>query len=430
MSEGSESSLEIDQIETSALGPEKVVVRIVGRWRGRRRASDERAFLVVESDGRRHRFPAMPEPRRSRFGRPGQWGASFAVPAWLEPRLGREMSLWVGNSAVALPTLGSEGAEQPVESSSETADPGEAAAVAVAEDSRPAEVPASDPAAPETLPEVAPEAAPQPASEPAPESTADDEPAVEAQPAAAEPEMKSQGDAKRGPGAKREAGPKPPRAARSVAADSTVTALRAELKERAASEARLRGELAGSRAELQVRATRQDELEATQGELRAELEKLAKLVEQEGSRRADVESRAVVLAAEVADLQAQVADLQSQVGDLESGREQAIAELTEARTAAERERSGRAAAEERCAALETDLELVRAELAHSLVAHEAADGEAAGLRSELERLGAELAAVRGLADSGTGLADAQSLLEEARALSSRLRERGAEASEG
>jgi chromosome segregation ATPase len=134
------------------------------------------------------------------------------------------------------------------------------------------------------------------------------------------------------------------------------------------------------RAEVDVRTTRQQQLEATQGELRAELGQLAGLVEQEGSRRADVESRAVVLAAEVADLQAQLGDLES------------------------------------------ELDQVRAELAQTVVAREAADGEVIGLRSEVERLGRELAEMRGLGDSGNGLEEAESLLAEARALAARLRE--------
>lgn len=295
-SEESEAPLDIDQIETSALGREKVVVRIVGHWRGRRRAMDGRVFLVVEADGRRHRFPAIPEPRRSRFGRPGQWSANFAVPAWLEPRLAGQMSLWIGNEAIALPSLEGDGTAEAAQEVNELEGLGE----------------------------------------------------------------------------------------------GTANALRAELKERAVAEAQLRGQLAGARAELDGRAAGQDQLEAAQADLRAQLAQLVELVEQEDSRRSDVESRAVVLAAEVA-------DLQSQVGELRAARDTAIEELAAA----------------------------RAELAQTAVAREAAAGEAAGLRAELERLGGELAVARGAGEAGGHLEEAQALLEEARALSSRLRERSA-----
>jgi hypothetical protein len=231
VSRGGESVLDVDQIETSALGPDKIVVRVVGRWRGKRRAPDARAFLVVERDGRRHRFPGMPEPRRGGrglLGRSVQWGANFPIPAEFEPRLGGEMSLWVGNSMIPLPTLD---------------EPGNANSLAPAEE--------------------------------------------------------------------------------------------------------------------------------------------------EGSRRAEVESHAVVPAAGVGDLQAQVAELASARVELE-------------------ERLGQ----------------LRAELAKSTVAREAAESEAAGLRLEIDRLGGELAAARGSADASTGLQEARLLLQEARALTSRLRAQG------
>jgi hypothetical protein len=67
--------------------------------------SDARVFLVVEAEGRRHRFPALPGPRRPRLGRPGAWTASFALPSWLEPHLGEEMALWLGNVEILLPTV-------------------------------------------------------------------------------------------------------------------------------------------------------------------------------------------------------------------------------------------------------------------------------------------------------------------------------------
>jgi hypothetical protein len=309
MTADNEVALEIDQIETSALGREKVAVKVVGRWLGRRRPPDARAFLVVESDGRRHRFPAMPEPTRTRLGRLGEWEASFAVPAWVEPRLGGQSSLWVGNTVVPLPSVAD----------------GHTIGTAI-EDEAPFESEA---------------------------------------PAAVAPA---------------------PSGGQEAEDDQTIAALRAELQQRAASEAQLRGVLAGTRAELDARLALQEQLESAQADLRTELEQLVALVEDADSRRAEVESRAVVLAAELADLQADA-------DELTSAREE-LAEL-------------------------------RARLARVSVARDAAEGETAGLRAELERLGSELAVAGGLAGTHGGLLEAQALLDEARALSSRLRAHGA-----
>jgi hypothetical protein len=353
--------LEVEQIECAPLGRGKVAVRVTGRWRGRQRVSETSAFLVVEADGRRHRFPAMPEPRRARFVRPASWGASFALPAWLEPRLGEQMTLWLGNDEIPLPAVSF-------------------------------------------------------VSAPTPE--AEGEPGAAAEPAA--------------PPARRDPG---------NGDDETVAALRAELAQRAATEAQLRGALAGTKAQLDARAVHQTELESTQAELRSELEQLLALVEQESSSRAEVESRAVVLAAEVAELQDRVSELtasRDQVAEetsslrqeLDRAAGEALAlrdELVGLRGIAEQDGAERVLLEARTDELSEQLSSVRAELAHSEVAGEAATSEAVALRAELDRLGAELAHSRGSNSSGDGLREAQSLLVEARALTARLRERSEQA---
>lgn len=96
--------LEIEQIECAPLGQAKIAIRVTGRWRGRGRTPDSRAFLVLDIDGRRHRFPAMLEPRRPRLVRPGSWGASFALPARFESQLAN-VSLWFGDVEVELPAI-------------------------------------------------------------------------------------------------------------------------------------------------------------------------------------------------------------------------------------------------------------------------------------------------------------------------------------
>jgi len=161
---------------------------------------------------------------------------------------------------------------------------------------------------------------------------------------------------------------------RTAPAEAVATALRAELAERAGAEARLRGQLADARAELEAGSATQSCLDAAHGELREAIEELRLLVEQETAQRTELESSATVTAARVAELEA-------------------------------------------------ELTAVRGALAASVVARDAAASEAEGLRAELDRLGAELASARIQAEgrSGAGLAEAQAMLAEARELTSRLR---------
>jgi hypothetical protein len=58
--------------------------------------------LVIEAEGRRHRFPAMPEPPSVGGTGPGLWRLSFTVPGWMAPELGRTW-LQFGTVIVPLP---------------------------------------------------------------------------------------------------------------------------------------------------------------------------------------------------------------------------------------------------------------------------------------------------------------------------------------
>ncbi len=396
MSDESRAPVEVDQIEYAPLGRAKIAVRITGRWRGRRRLPDARAFLVIEAEGRRHRFPAMPEPRRPRIGRPGGWAATFALPAGLESHLGEKMTLWLGN--VELPLSGpSYVAQLPdVPADAQTAEidetpngNGNGAQPAVAVEQAAAELAAAVASAP---------GARQP-SEPAPE----------------------QGPMRMGTGA--------------AELQATVDALRAELRDRGATEAQLRGALAGAKAELESRSEHQTALEATQSELRDQLAELLGLVEAEGAQRTEIESRAMVLAGEVGDLNdrlTEVTQARDQVTDeagrlraeLERAAREALRlrdELVQLRSVAEQDGAERVLLEARTGELSEQLAALRGELARSEVAREAALGEAAGLRDELDRMGDELTRARGSNTVGAGLSEAQSLLEEARAATARLR---------
>ncbi|MGH2891406.1 MAG: hypothetical protein ACRDNJ_17455, partial [Solirubrobacteraceae bacterium] len=90
----------IDRVEWSDEGAGNLVISVTGRWRRRRPASAGQPTLVIEADGRRHRFPAMPEPPSLAGAAPGSWRLSFTVPGWLAPSLG---SAWLAVGAVVVP---------------------------------------------------------------------------------------------------------------------------------------------------------------------------------------------------------------------------------------------------------------------------------------------------------------------------------------
>jgi uncharacterized coiled-coil DUF342 family protein len=352
VAEESGHPLTVEHVEAEPLGHDKIVIRVTGRWESRKRVTDARTFLVVESEGRRHRFPAMPEVRKRGLGRHQDWTASFTVPAWLDPRHEARMSLWLGDEEVSLP-------------------------------------------------EVV-EAPPEPADVPA-------------------------GNGKTGPSEHRPGGD-----------PATVSALRAELRERVTAEAQLRGQLAAANAQLDARTEHQSELAATHVDLRQELEQLLALIEHERTERTEVESRAVVLAAEVVEFETRVADLTASRDqlteetaklrlELERAAREAVRlrdELVELRSATEQEGAERSLLESRANQLSAELLGLRSELAQSEVTCEAAVSEAEGLRSELEQLGSSLARAREITSNSAGLDEAQALLNEARAVTARLREHG------
>ena len=95
------SALGIEAVEWFARGEESLTVRVTGRWRRRRPALSGQPLLVIEADGQRHRFPAMPEPPGLTGAAPGTWQLSFTVPAALAPR--RLERAWLQMGAVVVP---------------------------------------------------------------------------------------------------------------------------------------------------------------------------------------------------------------------------------------------------------------------------------------------------------------------------------------
>ncbi len=95
-------TVSIESVEWSAETGGNLTVRITGRWRRRRPISSGQPTLVIEAEGRRHRFPAMPEPPSVGGTGPGIWRLSFTVPGWMAPELGRTW-LQFGTMVVPLP---------------------------------------------------------------------------------------------------------------------------------------------------------------------------------------------------------------------------------------------------------------------------------------------------------------------------------------
>jgi hypothetical protein len=96
------SAVAIETVEWSAVNGGNLNVRITGRWRRRRPVSTGQPTLVIEAEGRRHRFPAMPEPPSVGGTGPGLWRLGFTVPGWMAPELGRTW-LQLGTVIVPLP---------------------------------------------------------------------------------------------------------------------------------------------------------------------------------------------------------------------------------------------------------------------------------------------------------------------------------------
>jgi hypothetical protein len=96
------SAVSIESVEWSAESGGNLTVRITGRWRRRRPVSTGQPTLVIEAEGRRHRYPAMPEPPSLGGTGPGVWRLSFTIPGWMAPELGRTW-LQFGTVIVPLP---------------------------------------------------------------------------------------------------------------------------------------------------------------------------------------------------------------------------------------------------------------------------------------------------------------------------------------
>jgi predicted nucleic acid-binding Zn-ribbon protein len=410
--------IQIERIETEHLEGDTLVVRLSGRWRGHERAYEGQELLVVElADGRR-RFPAIPEQRRAAIARPGAWSAKFVLPEWSRPGPGWEASLLIGDAVIPVP-----GSNDAIVANVAERMDGDRQVPATSLDGA-ARLDA--PAAAGPLPYGGVDLAEDPRS---------------------------------GPLSK-------------LLLRDTVAALHAELEQRAAGTAQLRGRLADANAELEARVSTHADLETTHGELRRELDALGELVRQDGAGRMELEASAEALSERAAgfemqldeaqrrrdELEGELVDARRRIGDLErdlgeatAAREQRAGEserlraqlsestaaherlaaeaaslrdeLATVRATAEREIAAATRAQAREHGLNAEIARLHAELAGANVARDSARSETTGLRTELDRLGTELAALREQAGKQGELGEAKALLSDAKALSALLRER-------
>ena len=108
------SAVSIEAVEWAAESGGNLTVRITGRWRRRRPVSSGQPTLVIEAEGRRHRYPAMPEPPSLGGTGPGVWRLTFTIPGWMAPELGRT---WLQFGTVIVPLPVAVPAQQPASSS-------------------------------------------------------------------------------------------------------------------------------------------------------------------------------------------------------------------------------------------------------------------------------------------------------------------------
>jgi predicted nucleic acid-binding Zn-ribbon protein len=395
-----EPPLQIDRVQGSRPSVGEIRLALTGVWHGPGESSDQEPLLVVQIEGRRHRFPADRDDRSAELPA-GRWQATFSVPDWAEPRHEGQAAVWIGDAVVPVPAL----------HSSHHVPPALGAAVPARQDDTQADVEGD-----------AEQSQPRPAGE-----------------------IRDPSFALSAPEAPR-AGP-----LADLLLKETVAALHIELEQRNAEAARLRGELGDARSELATRGSTQSELETALDELGVELRHLRAAADEQRAgldeQRRDAEEERMEFERRLGELTQgherelgrvadQAAELDAARGELTGAREElgaAREELAELRAGSRareaelsRARDEAAAAHARWQQHAAETAVLREELAATHVAREAAISEAAALQSEISRIGAELAVTRERVSSESGdLGQANRLLADARALAEELRrERG------
>jgi hypothetical protein len=474
------SPVVIDRVERSRGDGDTVTLRLAGQRLMAATAAELDALLVIDVHGRRHRFaasgadPGDPEA--------GGWEVRFAVPDWAVPVEYGQASIWVGASSVAVPPVGTKRrtAEPPPPGFESAQPPGFESAPARGFEPEPAAGFASEPRPGSSW------APPPPATVYGGVEAGRAGPLADAlirdtvSALHAELAQRSDRETALGVALDRARSELTARASSQAELEATHAALRAELArlteavagqraefDRSLGEARERfeSELAGERSQLADAARERDALrselagaEAETGRVRSEQERAAAelaqaRVEQERAAAELAQARAEQerAAAELAQAQVEQERAAAELAQARAEQERGLSELAHTRAESDRGRAELAAAHEQQAGFEhtrqqlaeagerltaaLQSERLRAQQASSLreqlagaqISRDAAIAEAEGLRSELARIASELAVSRERPGAGGDeLGDAHELLLQARALSTQLRQPGAE----
>ena len=355
--------LAVDHVDRARGRGDGVTLRMTGRWLHSADAAQSEPLLVVQVQGRRHRFAAADGGDGPAAGN-GVWEATFNLPSWAEPNREGQAALWVGTAVVPVPLPAPRSTfavpAAPAPGSPDGLRPGELPN-SVVDSGRTG--PLAELLFKESVSALHAEL----------EQRSTDVARLQGSLADAQSELEA-------------------RTAMQAALESAHGDLRGELQE-------MMSAVGVQREDFEKRlATAEDRRAAAEAErdrLREELAAADARTQREVDAAGERSRRelAELIAARDA-LTAEVADLRARLAATQAGHQQHAAELA----------------------------ALRDQLAFAQVARDAAVGEAAGLRAELERVGGELAVTREHhAAQGGDLDEAQRLLAEARSLSEQLR---------
>ncbi|HXD65532.1 MAG TPA: hypothetical protein VNV17_13000 [Solirubrobacteraceae bacterium] len=317
----------IDRVDCTRADRDALDLRLIGRWLGDAEPGATEPLLVVQVQGRRHRFPAE---RDGHPLAPDVWQATFRIPSWAHPRHEGQAALWVGTSVVPVPLPG--GFLDAARRLSPAPVPREPRGWPP-EGAPPPSLRDAGAWPPDVVPPPAlsdarawpPDVAPPPADADPSRLSEDGDPAVD--------------NGRTGPLAE-------------LLFKESVSALHAELEQRSAEVARLQGSLADAMSELEVRGSRQVALESAQGDLRSELQELMSAV---AAQRDDYERRLAEAEERAMSAEAELSALRDQLAAAQVSRDAAAGEVAGLRAELERLGSELAITRERQSAQGADL---------------------------------------------------------------------------
>ncbi|HLH66523.1 MAG TPA: hypothetical protein VKV27_12555 [Solirubrobacteraceae bacterium] len=316
------AAVAIEGVQWAPAGAGRLTITVTGRWR-RRPAGSVAPALLVEAAGRRHRYPALPEPPGIAGAPPGAWRLRFSVPAAMAPELGRTWLVLAG-SVIGLPPAIPAGdvSEPPGDQPPEAATAAESAAA----EPVPAEATSAGPRPPvQAGPRPPVQAGPWPPVQAGSATAGSTAPStVERRRLALERELRLAQERLRQRTASEPGTP------RALPDAQLVAALRAELAQRVRAEAELRVRLAGVQARIAARLAIEQRVAEHHARLRSELDALARALAAERASRLDAQHRASRLAAQLTSARAAMREAQLGIAELRAR----LARLTQARPAA------------------------------------------------------------------------------------------------